>query len=74
MMDGAVDGKQQAEPRASQRQFEFAQEHPIIRPLDEYRQWLGAAVGRNSTSDMGFLRYGEGVRGVDEKSPGNSQK
>ncbi|MFV2066967.1 MAG: IS21 family transposase [Pirellulales bacterium] len=52
-----------------QRQFEFAQEHPIIRPLAEYREWLGAALARSRTSNMGFPRHGEGVRGEDEKSP-----
>jgi hypothetical protein len=53
-----------------QQQFEFAQEHPIIRPLAEYRQWLGAALARSRASQAGFPRHGEGVRGVDKNGPG----
>lgn len=52
-----------------QKQFDFAQEHPIIRPLAEYRQWLAAALARSRASHEGFPRHGEGVRGGDEKSP-----
>jgi transposase len=53
-----------------QQQFDFAQEDPIIRPLAEYRQWLGAALSRSHDSQAGFPRHGEGVRGVDKDSPG----
>jgi len=53
-----------------QQQFDFAQEHPIIRPLAEYREWLGAALARSRASHVGFPRHGEGVRGMDKKSPG----
>jgi transposase len=58
---------------AKQQQLDFAAEHPIIRPLSDYRDWLGAALARPRAEPLsdhpcdapgsppaagGFLRHG----------------
>src|SRR5690606_24316889 len=47
--------KREAE-QGSQQTFAFLDEHPIIRPLDDYAQVVATAVER--TSDDAFLRHG----------------
>jgi transposase len=62
---------------AKQKQFDFVDEHPIIRPLADYTAFVASAIKRSASraplqsvaSPRGFLRHDEGVRGVDEKSP-----
>ena len=46
------------------RQLEFAQEHPIIRPLSDYSTWLGETLSRPAVPGSGFRRHDEGVRGA----------
>ena len=59
-----------------QKQFDFVDEHPIIRPLADYTAFVASAIKKNaaraplrSSGRRGFLRHGLGVRGGDEKSP-----
>jgi len=52
-----------------QQQFDFVDEHPIIRPLADYTAFVASAIQRKAASPRGFLRHGLGVRGVGEKSP-----
>jgi hypothetical protein len=40
----------QGEAAAVQQSFEFAQEHPIIRPLSDYQQWLRDALGQGPST------------------------
>jgi hypothetical protein len=62
---------------AKQQPLEFLEEHPIIRPLADYRDWLGAALSRDRGSPNGFGRHdgANECRGIpeaggsDEKSP-----
>jgi transposase len=42
---------------AKQQPLEFLEEHPIIRPLADYRDWLGAALSRDRGSPNGFGRH-----------------
>jgi transposase len=68
---------------AKQQQIDFAEEHPIIRPLSDYRDWLGAALSRpraepshhhvcdppgSRAAHGGFLRHGW----TDECGTGNT--
>ena len=52
-----------------QKQFDFVDEHPIIRPLADYTAFVASAIRKNAASPRGFLRHGLGVRGGKEKSP-----
>jgi transposase len=54
---------------AKQKQFDFVDEHPIIRPLADYTAFVASAIKRNAASPRGFPRHGLGVRGENEKSP-----
>jgi transposase len=58
---------------AEQETFAFLQEHPIIRPLDDYAQVVARALGRKTPAgrqdDEGFGRHGSGVREHHEKCP-----
>jgi len=61
---------------AKQKQFDFLDEHPIIRPLADYTAFVASAIKRSpaqappqSSGQPGFSRHGSGVRGGDEKSP-----
>lgn len=53
-----------------QQSLEFAREAPIIRPLSDYADWLGEILRRSATPASGFLRHGQGVRGVHETERG----
>jgi len=50
----------------------FLNEHPIIRPLDDYAAVVAAALARKAAADVRLSRHGSGVRG-DENSPDNSR-
>jgi transposase len=52
-----------------QRQFEFLDAHPLIRPLADYTAFVSAALGRGAASPQGFRRHSSGVRDSYEKSP-----
>jgi hypothetical protein len=62
-----------------QQPLAFVDEHPIIRPLAEYRDWLGIVLSRPpaaAAAQPGFLRHGganesQGIieAGSHEKSP-----
>jgi transposase len=55
-----------ARSAAKQQPLDFVDEHPIIRPLSDYRDWLGAALARDRDSrgavgratHGGFTRHG----------------
>jgi transposase len=49
----------------------FLDEHPIIRPLDDYAAVVAAALARKSAAEVRLGRHDSGVRGGDEKSPDN---
>ena len=54
--------KRQAMPQTS---LPFLEEHPIIRPLDDYAQLVARAIHRQadrSSLSEGFARHGSGVR------------
>jgi len=62
--------------QADKQQFDFVDEHPIIRPLADYTAFVASTIRKNaaraplrSSGRRGFLRHGEGVRGGDEESP-----
>jgi hypothetical protein len=66
--------KRQADKQ--QQQFDFVDEHPIIRPLADYTAFVASAIKNNAaraplpiSRRPGFLRHGEGVRGEYEISP-----
>jgi len=59
-----------------QKQFDFVDEHPIIRPPADYTAFVASAIKKNagraplrSSGRRGLLRHGLGVRGGDAKSP-----
>ena len=56
-----------------QQLLPFLDEHPIIRPMDDYGRIVAAALQRQEERDRagnsGFLRDGEGVRGDMKKGP-----
>lgn len=61
---------------ARQQQFDFVDEHPIIRPLADYTAFVASAIkghaaraSLGSRAGEGFLRHGSGVRGEEAKSP-----
>src|SRR5690606_19493376 len=61
--------KYQAPP---QLPLPFLDEHPIIRPLDDYAALVAQAIHRQTDRPSvgeGFKRHGLGVRGVYEKDP-----
>lgn len=56
-----------------QEPLPFLEEHPIIRPLDDYGAVVARALQRQedrSSMSEGFGRHGAGVRGGEEESPG----
>jgi transposase len=58
-----------------QEPLPFIDEHPIIRPLDDYAQIVARAIHRQASRpslDEGFTRHDSGVRGAaeNEHSPG----
>jgi len=56
-----------------QKQFEFIQEHAIIRPMAEYQQFVAKAIADSTVAPQGFLRHSSGVRGASkEESPGGA--
>jgi transposase len=55
----------------SQRQLELLDAHPIIRPLADYTAFVSTALRRGAASPQGFRRHGSGVRGREEKGPGD---
>jgi len=50
----------------------FFDEHPIIRPLDDYAGVVAAALARKIAADARFSRHDSGVRGGQEESPGGA--
>jgi hypothetical protein len=58
---------------AKQQSLPFLDEHPIIRPMDDYGRVVAAAMRRQDDRDRrnggGFLRDNEGVRGEMKKGP-----
>jgi transposase len=56
-----------------QQSLPFLDEHPIIRPMDDYGRVVAAAMrrqdDRNLENSAGFLRDDEGVRGEMQKGP-----
>ncbi|HEY2139639.1 MAG TPA: IS21 family transposase [Chthoniobacterales bacterium] len=57
----------------------FLEEHPIIRPLDDYAQVVARAIHRQTdrpSVDEGFFRHGSGVRETvsNENSPGSADR
>ncbi|HEX3655388.1 MAG TPA: IS21 family transposase [Pirellulales bacterium] len=64
---------------ASQIPLPFLEEHPIIRPLDDYAQVVARALHRQSSRPSvgeGFTRHGSGVRGMaeNEHSPDSASR
>lgn len=62
-------------PACKQELLPFLDEHPIIRPLDDYGRIVAAALERKApTAEEGFLRHGEGVQWPFQKmhSPGTA--
>lgn len=62
-----------------QTSLPFLDEHPIIRPLDDYAQVVARALQRQdsrSSLSEGFTRHGSGVRGAteNEHSPSDSSR
>jgi transposase len=59
-------------PQCKQEPLPFLEEHPIIRPLDDYARIVAAALERSAASPQGFGRHGSGVQWPPEKtqSPG----
>ncbi len=52
---------------AKQTPLPFLDEHPLIRPLDDYARVVAAALVRQEeTRRAGFLRHGSGVRGLTQ--------
>jgi hypothetical protein len=59
----------------AQQPLPFLDEHPIIRPLEDYAAIVARAIHRQAdrpSMGEGFTRHSSGVRGVDEKSPGRA--
>jgi hypothetical protein len=56
---------------AKQTPLPFLDEHPLIRPLDDYARVVAAALVRQEDARRaGFLRHGSGVRGaIQQASP-----
>jgi hypothetical protein len=51
----------------------FLDEHPIIRPLDNYAAVVAAALTRKADAEVRFSRHGSGVRGMsEEEGPGGA--
>jgi transposase len=60
-----------------QEPLAFLDEHPLIRPLDDYASIVAQAIQRqDSRSSMseGFERHGSGVRGQERESPGSASR
>jgi transposase len=59
-------------PEFKQEPLPFLEEHPIIRPLDDYARVVAAALERNgAAAPQGFLRHGSGVQcSANEERPG----
>ena len=60
-------------PQCKQEPLPFLEEHPIIRPLDDYARVVAAALERKgAASPQGFGRHGSGVQWPSQKgqSPG----
>jgi hypothetical protein len=60
-----------------QEMLPFLEEHPIIRPLDDYGAVVARALQRQedrSSMSEGFGRHGAGVRGGEEESPGGANR
>jgi transposase len=58
-----------------QQPLPFLDEHPIIRPLNDYAAIVARAIDRQEDRPSvgeGFTRHGSGVRGLNEKSPGRA--
>jgi transposase len=59
-----------------QTSMPFLDEHPIIRPMDDYARVVAAAMRRQDDrrpcGGAGFLRHDEGVRGEMKKGPWES--
>jgi transposase len=68
--------------QAEQRQtpLPFLDEHPIIRPLDDYAAVVARALEREALTSAaaegreGFLRHDSGVRGLETESPGGANR
>jgi transposase len=55
-----------------QQPLAFLDEHPLIRPLDDYASIVAQAIRRQesrSSVSEGFARHGSGVRGQERESP-----
>jgi hypothetical protein len=55
-----------------QQPLAFLEEHPLIRPLDDYASVIAQAIHRQdsrSSVSEGFTRHGSGVRGTQQESP-----
>ena len=60
-----------------QETLPFLEEHPIIRPLDDYGAVVARALQRQedrSSMSEGFGRHGSDVRGGEEESPGGANR
>jgi transposase len=59
-------------PQCKQEPLPFLEEHPIIRPLDDYARIVAAALERSAASPQGFGRHDSGVQWPAQKaqSPG----
>lgn len=61
----------------AQQPLPFLDEHPLIRPLDDYAQVVARAIHRQAdrpSGDEGFTRHGSGVRGGAENDLGDSHR
>jgi transposase len=58
---------------AKQASFDFLNEHPIIRPLADYSEWLRTTLTPDAAAPRGFGRHGRAIEGRyledEEKSP-----
>lgn len=61
----------------AQQPLPFLDEHPLIRPLDDYAQAVARAIHRPAdrpSGDEGFTRHGSGVRGGAKNDLGDSHR
>ncbi len=63
------------QPAQPQQRFEFAAEHPLIRPLADYGAFVRGALRRPANPALGFRRHGRAIESLlDEKSPDDARR
>ena len=64
------------QPAPPQQRFEFAAEHPLIRPLADYGAFVRGALRRPADRTLGFKRHGRAIESAldERKSPDDARR